>query len=139
METSPAIDGDALRDARERAGLSQDELARRVGLSSGQRVSRWERGEARPRTPGLLHATAAALGVPATTLLVPATAGPSLRWLRFAAGLSVEDVAEATHTSVSSVKRWEAHGLRAPAPSAVHALAHALGASPQQVQVALRP
>lgn len=52
METAPALDGDALRRARERAGLSQNELARRVGLAAGDRVSRWERGRRGPAVPG---------------------------------------------------------------------------------------
>lgn len=140
METAPAIDGAALRVARQRAGLSQNDLARRVGMASGQRISLWERGEARPRSPGLLHATADALGVPAVALLVPVPSDAvSLRWLRFAAGLSVEDLAAATHSSVSSVKRWEAQGLREPSPGTVEALAAALGVSRAQVQILLRP
>lgn len=138
METAPAIDADALRAAREQAGVSQNDLARRVGMSSGTRVSRWERGEARPRNPEILHAIAAALEVEAVTLLLPVQDGPDLRWLRFAAGLSVGQLAEAAHTSVSTVKRWEAEGLVAPSETTVRALATALRAAPADVRRALQ-
>ena len=37
-----------LKKLREMSGLSQNELAKLVGASSGQIVSRWERGEAIP-------------------------------------------------------------------------------------------
>ena len=97
METAPALDGDALRSARERAGFSQNDLARVLGLASGGRISLWERGEARPRSPQLLHALAAALATPVAELLESPRGGPTLRWLRFAAGLSVEDLALAAH------------------------------------------
>ena len=138
METAPALDGDALRSARERAGLSQNDLARVLGLASGGRISLWERGEARPRSPHLLHALAVALNVPATQLLAPPQSGPSLRWLRFAAGLSVEGLALATHTSPSSVKRWEAEGLVRPTERVVGALVEALDVTEDDIRLALR-
>ncbi len=134
METAPAIDADALRAAREQAGVSQNDLARRAGMASGTRVSRWERGEARPRSPQILHAIAAVLEVEAASLLLPPEDGPNLRWLRFAAGLSVGQLAEATHTAVSTVKRWEAEGLLAPSETTVHALATALHAAPADIR-----
>ena len=138
METAPALDGDALRSARERAGFSQNDLARVLGLASGGRISLWERGEARPRSPQLLHALAAALATPVAELLESPKGGPTLRWLRFAAGLSVEDLALATHTSPSSVKRWEAEGLARPTERVVSALVAALGSSEEDVRHALR-
>ena len=138
METAPALDGDALRSARERAGLSQNDLARVLGLASGGRISLWERGEARPRSPQLLHALAAALATPVAELLESPRGGPTLRWLRFAAGLSVEDLALAAHTSPSSVKRWEAEGLARPTERVVSALVAALGSSEEDVRHALR-
>lgn len=138
METAPALDGDALRSARERAGFSQNDLARVLGLASGGRISLWERGEARPRSPQLLHALAAALATPVAELLESPKGGPTLRWLRFAAGLSVEDLALATHTSPSSVKRWEAEGLARPTERVVSALVAALGSSEEDIRHALR-
>lgn len=41
-----------LREAREEAGLSQREVARQLGIAPST-VSRWERGEARPRSDAL--------------------------------------------------------------------------------------
>lgn len=137
METAPAIDADALRAVREQAGISQNDLARRAGMASGTRVSRWERGEARPRSPQILHAIAAALKVDAISLLVPPEDGPDLRWLRFAAGLTVGQLADATHAAISTVKRWEANGLLAPSETTVNALATALQATPADVRRAL--
>lgn len=138
METAPAIDADAFRAARQRAGISQNDLARRAGMASGTRVSRWERGEARPRSPKILHAVAVVLGVDAISLLVPPVDGPDLRWFRFAAGLSVAQLADATHAAISTVKRWEAEGLLCPSETTVQALATALRATPADVRQALR-
>jgi transcriptional regulator with XRE-family HTH domain len=139
METAPAIDGAALRAARMRAGLTQHELAHEVGVVGGERVSMWERGTARPRSPELLHAVARTVGVPVTALLLAPDGGPSLRWLRFAAGLSVDDVAQAVHVSVASLKRWEAQGCRRlPSGATLDAVAAALGVGTDDVESALR-
>lgn len=136
MDAAPALDVEALVAARIRAGLSQNELARAMGLSSGQRMSRWERGDARPRNPQMLHALAAALGVAPRELLVPMET-PDLRWLRFVAGLSVEELAEAAHVSVSTLKRWEARGLRDPSPAIVSTLSRLLYVNANNVVDAL--
>jgi len=140
METTPAIDGAALRAARERVGLTQHQLAHEVGVVGGERISMWERGEARPRSPHLLHAVARAVQVPVTALLLTPEGGASLRWLRFAAGLSVDEVAHAAHVSVASLKRWEAQGCRRlPSPATLDAVAAALGVPTVEVESALRP
>jgi transcriptional regulator with XRE-family HTH domain len=139
METAPEIDGVALRAAREKAGLTQHELARVVGVVGGERVAMWERGRSRPRSPRILHAVAAAVGVPARSLLVPPEDGPTLRWLRFAAGLGVDQVADAARVSISSLKRWEAgSSRRALPPETVQVLAAVLGVRPGEVSAALR-
>ncbi len=137
MQDAPALDTTRLRVARERAGLSQNELARRAGLAAGDRVSRWERGEARPRSPRTLHTVAQALGVDARELLRSPEDGPDLRWLRFAAGLSVAELAAATNSGVSTVKRWEADGHASPSPKVLAALATALATTPEVVRRAL--
>jgi len=139
METAPAINGAVLRTARERAGMTQHQLARRVGVAGGERVSMWERGQASPRTPRLLHDVAVACGVQATELLVRPAGGPDLRWLRFAAGMSTADLAEAAHVSVPTLKRWESRGMhRSLAPATLATMASALRASVEDVEVALR-
>lgn len=56
-----------IREVRRQAGVSQAELARRVGLDQSG-VSRLERGK-RPVTLPTLRAVARALGVPVTALL----------------------------------------------------------------------
>ncbi|MCB2176497.1 MAG: helix-turn-helix domain-containing protein [Actinomycetales bacterium] len=138
METAPAIDGAALACAREAAGLTQHQLARVVGVAGGERISAWEHGRSRPRTPDLLHRVADALGVSPRELLA-APEVPSLRWMRFAAGLSVAEAAVAAHVSVDTFKRWEAVGVRrAVSPRAVESLAAALGADEGDVSAALR-
>ena len=43
------IDPSELRVAREKAGLTQHELARLVGAAGGERISRWELGTSVPR------------------------------------------------------------------------------------------
>jgi transcriptional regulator with XRE-family HTH domain len=138
MENAPEIDSTALRAAREKAGLTRHELAREVGVVGGERVSLWERGRSRPRSPRLLHAVVAAVGVPARSLLVQPPDGPSLRWFRFAAGLSVDQVADAAHVSVASLKRWEAQGSRrALPPATVERLAGVLGVRPGDISAAM--
>ena len=140
METAPSIDGAALRAARIRAGLTQHQLAHEVGVVGGERVSMWERGEARPRSPQLLHAVARAVGVRVTDLLPVPDWGPNLRWLRFVAGLSVDELAEAVHLSAASLKRWEAQGCRRlPSAATLDAAAVALGVGLDEVEGALRP
>ncbi|UJH71783.1 helix-turn-helix transcriptional regulator [Ornithinimicrobium sp. INDO-MA30-4] len=48
MFDRPTIRPDALRHAREAAGLTQHQLAVRLDLSGGERVSSWELGRAQP-------------------------------------------------------------------------------------------
>ncbi len=138
MQDAPAIDTTCLRVARERAGLSQNDLARHLGLAGGVRISRWERGEARPRSPELLRSLADVLDVTPRDLLVPPENGPDLRWLRFAAGLTVAQAAAAANCAVSTMKRWEVGGLRSPSGPTITTLCEALGASPDEVRNALR-
>jgi transcriptional regulator with XRE-family HTH domain len=59
--------GKALRSARLSAGLSQGELAGRIGSSQAM-VSRWEAGRV-PLTLGTLAAVAGGMGVDATLVL----------------------------------------------------------------------
>ncbi len=62
------IDPNALRAAREEAGLTQHELARLVGAAGGERISRWELGTSSPR-PDFLVRLANALDIPALRLI----------------------------------------------------------------------
>ncbi|HEX7536489.1 MAG TPA: helix-turn-helix transcriptional regulator [Dermatophilaceae bacterium] len=137
MDTGPTFDQEALRRARERAGLTQHELARRVGVAGGERVSMWERGASQPR-PELLPPLAAALGLTPADLLVPDLIGSDLRRLRFLAGLSSAELAEAIHLSKVTLKRWEAgHLERLPVSGTLKALAGALGVTVPAVRQAM--
>lgn len=62
MTRDPSEFGVLLRTLREKAGLTQDELAERAGLT-GQAVSALERGHRRRPYPNTIRALAAALGV----------------------------------------------------------------------------
>ena len=62
--------GDMLRDARERAKLTQEELGLRIGESQ-EFISRWERGMVDADVPKVAQCEGLSreLGIPVTTLL----------------------------------------------------------------------
>ena len=68
--------GERIRAARQAAGLSQEKLAERLGLTR-QAVTKWETGQSAPSTENLLH-LAEVLGVPVNTLLGEEASGPPL-------------------------------------------------------------
>ncbi|NLD76310.1 MAG: helix-turn-helix transcriptional regulator [Acidimicrobiales bacterium] len=139
MEPDPLFSAQALVHARRQAGLTQAEVARRLGLAGGERVSTWERGLAAPQNPKQLHALAAALNVQPIDLLNPNHQGGGLRWYRTLAGMSVAELALAAHVSAATVKRWESQGIRRDLPEAtVRDLAEALKVTPSAVTDALR-
>ena len=61
------VTGDVIRALRERKGLTQEELARRIFVS-GKAVSKWETGKGYPDV-SLLESLAAALGISVIELL----------------------------------------------------------------------
>lgn len=68
---------DNVRKNRERLGLSQEELARRVGLTNSA-VSQWEAGRAKPRI-GVMKALSEVFGMTVSELLGEDAPGPGLR------------------------------------------------------------
>ena len=76
------IDPSVLRAAREKAGLTQHELARLVGAAGGERISRWELGASVPR-PDFLAKLARALDIPTLRLIHMEGEVPDLCGLRF--------------------------------------------------------
>lgn len=137
LSSRPLVDADALRQARERAGLTQHGLARLVGVAGGERVSRWERGASDPR-PETLQRIAKALQVEVQGLLTPSDGDADLRRLRVLAGLSARQVAERTHVSVPTYARWEAGQIERPlADATLEALGEALGVAVSEVTAAL--
>ena len=132
------VDPEALRAARLRAHLTQHEVARRIGVAGGERVSRWELGTSEPRA-AVLRRLADALEVDVDELLeVAPGAVVDLRWLRLRAGLSVRELAEMTDMSVASLKRWENGRIeRTPSETAIEPVADALGVSLRTLHEAL--
>ncbi|WP_457255891.1 helix-turn-helix transcriptional regulator [Pedococcus sp. P5_B7] len=137
MPADPLVDPTALRAARERAGLTQHELARLIGVAGGERVSRWERGASEPR-PEVLQRIAGVLKVRTVNLLAAPDGAADLRRLRVVAGLSARQVAERSHVSLPTYARWESGQTMAlPPASSLDALAEILGVRPAEVAAAL--
>ena len=128
------LDGDALRQARLDAGLSQHQLALECGLSSDSLLSRWERGVASPR-PATLRVLAERLGVPIVALQpVEVRERPDLRAERFRRGLSMIELAEITGIPVPTLVSLERGVIRRrPHPPTVSALGAGLGLGEQDV------
>lgn len=123
---NPPLNPDRLRAARVRAGLTQAELARVIGVAGGERVSRWELGTSTPST-AMRARLAKALGIDLEELL-PSQGPADLRRLRAEAGLTVAELAERGGVARGTIKRWEAgSALRVRAP--LDAVAAALGVS----------
>lgn len=101
--------GSALRRARQRLGLTADDLAALVQVSESS-VLRWETGQARP-TATRLKAIAEAVGVPNAELLETRDGTRSLRDLRESAGLSLSELSELAGSSASSLLRLERGGV----------------------------
>jgi transcriptional regulator with XRE-family HTH domain len=120
------VDPSALRAAREKAGLTQHELARLVGAAGGERVSRWELGTSVPR-PDFLVKLARALDVPALRLIRLDGEGPDLRALRLQAGLTVPELVGRTNLSAPTYYSWEqGRWTRLPSVATLETLARAL-------------
>ena len=109
------MEPERLRAARVRAGLTQAELARAVGVAGGERVSRWELGTSSPST-AMRARLAKALSLDLEELL-PQRGPADLRRLRAEAGLTLAELAERGGLSKGTIKRWEAgSGLPVRAP-----------------------
>lgn len=130
------IDPSQLRAAREKAGLTQHELARLVGAAGGERISRWELGTSVPR-PDFLVKLARALDIPTLRLVRLDGEIPDLRALRLQAGLTVPDLAAAVSVAVPTYYAWEqGRWTRLPASKTLEALARAFGESLEVVAAA---
>ncbi|WP_299519033.1 helix-turn-helix transcriptional regulator [uncultured Serinicoccus sp.] len=132
------MDPKRLRSLRERAGLTQHQLARAVGVVGGERVSRWESGRSTPR-PGALGRIAEILDVSVETLFI-APAGSATLWeQRLSAGLTIAQLAEAVYVSSRTVVRWENGDFESDVfTRRVSLLAERLGVSAPRVEQALR-
>lgn len=130
------LDPAALRAARLRAGLTQHQMARLIGVAGGERVSRWELGTSAPR-PEVLRRVSSVLDVGLSELLESADDVPDLRGLRRRAGLSLGELALRVHVSKATLSRWESgHVLRSPDKTALMLLAESFGVLVDEVVLA---
>ena len=137
MRVESDVDPEALRAARLRAGLTQHQLARLIGVAGGERISRWELGTSAPR-PEMLRRLAQALSVGPADLLEPAGCPADLRRLRTSAGLSARTLAAQAHMSAPTYIRWESgRTKRLPARQALKPLAKALSVTVEDVEAAI--
>ncbi len=128
------VDGAALRRARVACGLTQADVARGVHVAGGERVSAWEREAGFPDVR-LIPLLAAVLDVNPLSLLRLPEDGVDLRALRWAAGLTAEEVASRLHVSRSTFLGWESGARRMPRDETlVETLARVLKTSPGVVQ-----
>ncbi|WP_162529326.1 helix-turn-helix transcriptional regulator [Segeticoccus rhizosphaerae] len=111
MVTEPEFHPAALRAARERAGLTQHQLAHRLGVAGGERVSRWELGLSTPRAESLAE-LALVLAIRVDDLLQPPPILPTLRVLRLRAGFGGRELARRARMSFATYMRWESGSVR---------------------------
>ncbi len=98
--------GAVLRAARQRAGLSQAELAARAGVFDGARVRSWERGAEQPSV-GRVSRLALALGIDALDMYYGDPSRPPLALLRRVAGLTLKELARKTGLTYARCQRLE--------------------------------
>lgn len=137
VKRAPATLGDRLRRARSAAGLTQAEVAERVGVAQ-ETYAGWERNRSRPAA-GQVRPLARALQVDRQDLAVAVDAArpveqPRDRWVgvgavigrrRVALGWSREELGAAVGMSARAVAEWET-GVRQPSPMLLAALARVL-------------
>lgn len=132
------VDPSQLRAARERAGLTQHELARIVGAAGGERISRWELGTSSPR-PDFLVKLAHALDIPTLRLVRMDGDVPDLKALRLQAGLAVPELASAANVAVPTYYAWEqGRSAGLPVVTQLDDLAQALSQSRTAVEAAFQ-
>ena len=132
------LDPSQLRAAREKAGLTQHELARLVGAAGGERISRWELGTSVPR-PDFVVKLARALDIPTHRLIHLDGDVSDLRALRLQAGLTVLELAGSVNVAVPTYYAWEqGRWTRLPGPQSLEGLASALGEPVELVVAAFR-
>lgn len=137
MPNQPEVDPDALREARIRAGLTQHQLARLIGVAGGERVSRWELGTSAPR-PSTIAKLAEALNVNAMDLLKPLDSPADLRLLRLLAGYGSRETAQKAHLASATYIRWEAGSFKKmPSDGTLKPLARVLSVDLDTLRAAL--
>lgn len=132
------VNPDAIRHARESAGLTQHQLAREIGIAGGERVSKWELGTATPRLEVLMK-VARVVDADIDALLAPGFRLLGVARLRAAQALSVSDAASRCHVSLATYERWERGGtIRGPSGASLTLFAQVMGVSEAEAETAFR-
>lgn len=133
----PLLRGDRLQAAREALGLTREQLATRLELSSPARIRVWEMGLEHPR-PRLVPRLAAAVGVEPLYLLDVDANDPPLAALRVAAGLATNEMGAPGVSVMTYVRLEDGRPGTESSPTLVAAVAQVLGVDPTRVEAAIR-
>ena len=133
----PLLRGDRLQAAREAIGMSREELATKLELSSPVRIRVWETGLERPR-PRFVPRLAAALGVDPLYLLDVDRDDPPLAALRLAAGLATNEVTGDGLSVMTYVRLEDGRPGADPSPKVMAAVSQVLGVDVSRVEAAVR-
>ena len=133
----PLLRGDCLQAAREAIGLSREELATKLELSSPVRIRVWETGLERPR-PRFVPRLATALGVDPLYLLDVDRDDPPLAALRLAAGLATNQVTGAGLSVMTYVRLEDGRPGADPSATVIAAISQILGVDIPRVEAAVR-
>ncbi|WP_100500241.1 helix-turn-helix transcriptional regulator [Geodermatophilus chilensis] len=133
----PLLRGDRLQAAREAMGLTREELATKLELSSPARIRVWEMGLERPR-PRYVPRLAAALGVDPVYLLGVDSGDPPLAALRLAAGLATNEVTAPGVSVMTYVRLEDGRPGADPSARVIAAIAEVLGVDVPRVEAAVR-
>src|SRR4051794_132565 len=118
-------------------GLTREELAAKLELSSPARIRVWETGLGRPR-PRFVPRLAAALGVDPLHLLDIDPADPPLAALRVAAGRATNEMSARGISVMAYVRLEDGRTATDPPGDVVAAIAELLGVQPPQVEAGIR-
>ena len=133
----PLLRGDRLQAARQAVGLSREELATRLELSSPARIRVWETGLERPR-PRFIPRLAAVLSVDALHLLDVDPDDPPLAALRLAAGRATNEVTAPGVSVMTYVRLEDGRPGADPSVRVIAAIAEVLGVEVPRVEAAVR-
>jgi transcriptional regulator with XRE-family HTH domain len=133
----PLLRGDRLQDAREAMGLTREDLATKLELSSPARIRVWEMGLERPR-PRFVPRLVAALGADPFYLFDVDPDDPPLAALRLAAGLATNEVTAPGVSVMTYVRLEDGRPGADPPARVIAAIAEVLGVDVARVEAAVR-
>ncbi|CAN5277165.1 hypothetical protein BH20ACT5_BH20ACT5_08860 [soil metagenome] len=134
----PEFSGARLTEARQAAGLSEEDLAAAIGASSGLRIRAWESGEAERPRPRFVPLLARALGTDALTLLDVDPDDPPLAALRIDDGKTNQQLHEETGLGTMRYQRMESgNNAYEVDQDTVEALARAFAVTPDRIRAAV--